>query len=71
MVLIIWFIDELTNQYVNVGQANITLNQFHCTKSINDRIIHSLQISKLPITLANKVVGQADFEMKYRVTDSV
>ena len=75
MVLIIWFIDELTGQYMTVGQANITLNQFQSSTTVNangeEEVTHSLELYKVAVTLANKVVGQVDLEMCYRITDSV
>jgi len=74
MVLIIWFIDELTGQYITVGQANITLNQFQSSPTVNangeEEVTHSLELYKVAVTLANKVVGQVDLEMRYRITDS-
>ena len=75
MVLIIWFIDELTGQYITVGQANITLNQFQSSPAVDvnggEEVTHSLELYKVAVTLANKVVGHVDLEMRYRITDSL
>ena len=65
MVALVWYLDELTGEYIVIGQANIKFDQFFYHS------YYTLLAHDLDITLGNKVVGQIEFKMNYRITDSV
>ena len=65
MVAVVWYLDELTGEYVVIGQANVKFDQFFYHS------YYTLLAHELEITLGNKVVGTIEFKMNYRITDSV
>ena len=69
LIMIVWYLDESTGTQQTIGQLNINLDRLKPSTSSEN---HLAEYDAYQVNLinTNKVVGQVDFKMIYKISNS-
>lgn len=70
LVLLVWYLDEITAEQVRIGQVNIKLDLIRDIQNDYSQVA-DYEVKNMNITNLNKVVGQVEFKLHYQVTTSI